>query len=80
MIFQEYLDGKLIVTESQKEEDLLIKFSTALAAYDIDKTPTVERTKLKALWLKIEYSAKETLKSSMGIKRTDVFDCREEDD
>lgn len=79
MIFQEYLDGKLIITESRAEEDLLIKFSTALAAYDFDKTPTVQRTKLKALWLRVEHAAKEKLHSSMGIKRTNLFECNEDD-
>lgn len=80
MIFEEYVGGKLIITESRAEEELLIKFSKAVSTYDINKTPTVERTKLKALWLKLEFSAKQTLHSSMGVKRTDVFECTDEDE
>lgn len=79
MIFQEWLNGKLIITETKAEEELLIKFSIALGAYNFDKTPTVQRTKLKALWLKMEYAAKEKLLQSMGVKREQVFECNEED-
>lgn len=79
MIFEEFVGGKLIITESRAEEELLLKFSRAVSTYDINKTPTVERTKLKALWLKIEFKAKETLHESMGVKRTDVFECNEDD-
>lgn len=74
-----YINGRIIVTESQADEDLLIKFSTALAAYDIDNTPKVQRTKLKALWLKMEHAASEHIGISMGVKRSDIFECFSED-
>lgn len=79
MIFQEYVGGKLIICESQAEEELLLKFSKAVSVYDIDKTPTVQRTKLKKLWIQMEYAAKEKLHMSMGVKREEVFECNSDD-
>lgn len=74
-----YIEGRIIVTESQADEDLLIKYSTALAAYDIDNTPKVQRTKLKRLWVQMEYAAKERIEMSMGVSRNQVFECTDND-
>lgn len=74
-----YINGRIIVTESQADEDLLIKFSTALAAYDIDNTPKVQRTKLKKLWVQMEYAAKERIEISMGVSRNQVWECTDID-
>lgn len=74
-----YIEGRIIVTERQADEDLLIKFGTLLAAYDINKATRAQRTKLKRLWVQMEYAAKERVEMSMGVKRSDIFECNEGD-
>ena len=79
MQIKELGEGRMFVAENAKEVELMQKFSAALADYEMDKTPKVQRTKLQSLWLKVEYVSGCTLPASMGIRRTDVFECTDND-
>lgn len=79
MLIENLIEGRLFIAENDKEVELMQRFSAALADYDLNSTPSYKRRKLQRMWIQIEYLTKTTLPMSMGIKRSDVFECNEDD-